>query len=48
MKRDREYIKIVVDTLRLTAVRDIAQRGHHETNVDAEKNRGKFLEILIF
>ena len=48
VKRNREYVKIIVDTLRLTAVQNIAQRGHRESNDDADENRGNFLEILNF
>ena len=48
VKRNREYIKIIVDTLQLTAVQNIAQRGHRESDVDDDENRGNFLEILNF
>ena len=48
MKGNREYVKIIVDTLQLTAVQNIAQRGHCESNDDADENRGNFLEILNF
>ena len=48
VKRNCEYIKIIVDTLRLMAVQNIAQPGHRESNVDADENRGNFLEILNF
>lgn len=48
VKRNRDYIKIVADTLRLTAVQNIAQRGHRESNTNPDENKGNFLEILNF
>ena len=44
VEKNREYIKTIADTLRLTAIQNIAQRGHRETN--DEENKGNFLEIL--
>ena len=41
---NRHYLKTVAEVLRLTAMQDIAQRGHRE-RID-EPNRGNFLEIL--
>ena len=41
---NRHYFKTVAEVLRLTAMQDIAQRGHRE-GVD-EPNTGNFLEIL--
>ena len=46
--RNREYIKILADTLRLTAIQNIAQRGHREHEESLHENRGNFLEILEF
>lgn len=41
---NRHYLKTVAEVLRLTAMQDLAQRGHRE-GVE-EPNRGNFLEIL--
>lgn len=38
------YIKTIADVLRLTAVQNIAQRGHRES--DESENKGNFLAIL--
>ena len=48
VERNRSYLKIIADTLRLTAVQNIAQRGHRESTTDDDNNRGNFLEILSF
>ena len=48
VERNRSYLKIIADTLRLTAVQNIAQRGHRESNTDDDNNSGNFLEILSF
>ena len=48
VKKNREYIKIIVDILRLTAIQNIGQRGHRESNEDSDENRRNFLEILNF
>ena len=48
VERNRSYLKIMADTLRLTAVQNIAQRGHRESNTDDDNNCGNFLEILSF
>ena len=39
-------MKTLIDTLRLTAVQNIAQRGHREG--ETSQNKGNFLEILDF
>lgn len=41
---NHHYLKTVAEVLQLTAMQDIAQRGHRE-GVD-EPNTGNFLEIL--
>jgi hypothetical protein len=46
VEKNRQYIKTIADTLRLTAVQNIAQRGHREG--DTTGNKGNFLEILNF
>ena len=46
VQKNREYFKTIVDTLRLTAIQNIAQRGHREG--ETSMNRGNFLEILHF
>ena len=48
VERNRSYLKIIADTLRLTAVQNIAQRGHRESTTDDDNNRGNSLEILSF
>ncbi|XP_028415016.1 zinc finger MYM-type protein 1-like [Dendronephthya gigantea] len=49
VERNRNYLKIIADTLRLTAVQNIAQQGHRESNTDDDNNnKGNFLEILSF
>lgn len=44
---NREYIKILADTLHLTAAQNIAQRGHNE-HEEGPENKDNFLEILNF
>lgn len=48
--RNREYLKIIIETLLFTAKQNIAQRGHEEdrSSLDEESdiNRGNFLELL--
>lgn len=44
--KNRRYIKTIIDILRLTAVQNLAQRGHRERS--SEGNRGNFLELLHF
>ena len=34
VERNRSHLKIIADTLRLTAVQNIAQRRHRESNTD--------------
>ena len=45
VERNRSYLKIIANTLRWTAVQNIAQRGHRESNTDDDNNSGNFLEI---
>lgn len=44
IKENQQYIKTIGQVLRLTAIQNIAQRGHNEN--DESRNRGNFLEIL--
>ena len=50
MKENRSYMKIIADILRLTAVQNMAQRGHRESEKHGNDglNRGNFLTILEF
>lgn len=38
------YIKTIAEVLRLTAMQNIAQRGHIET--EGSQNKGNFLELI--
>lgn len=44
IKENQHYIKTIGQVLRLTAIQNIAQRGHNEN--DESRNSGNFLEIL--
>lgn len=44
VEENRTYIKTVAEVLLLTAMQNISQRGHNET--DASQNKGNFLEIM--
>lgn len=44
VQENRKYIKNVAEVLLLTATRNIAQKGHRET--EEVNNRGNFLVIL--
>ena len=49
VERNRSYLKIIADTLLLTAFQNIAQRTHRESNTDNDNNnRGNFPEIVSF
>ena len=48
--QNREYLKIIIETLLFTAKQNIPQRGHEEDrrnlDIDSNINRGNFLELL--
>uniref|UniRef100_A0A3B3HAC2 TTF-type domain-containing protein n=1 Tax=Oryzias latipes TaxID=8090 RepID=A0A3B3HAC2_ORYLA len=46
VKENREYIKVVGETLLLTATQNIAQRGHKESEVDSKGNFLAIMELL--
>ena len=47
VRKDRNYIMLLADILRLTALQNISQRGHRENDDNTENiNKGNFLEIL--
>ena len=50
VEQNREYLKIIIETLLFTAKQNIAQRGHEEVRSNLDKvsdiNRGNFLELL--
>lgn len=50
VSRNREYMKVLIETLVFTAQQNIAQRGHVEARNSLEcisdENRGNFLELL--
>ena len=50
VKANRQYMKIIIESLVFTAQQNIAQRGHEEdrSNITEESdiNRGNFIELL--
>lgn len=50
VRSNREYLKVIIETLLFTAQQNIAQRSHVEsrTNLedDSDTNRGNFLELI--
>ena len=50
IKKNRQYLKIIIETLMFTAQQNISQRGHEESRQNISEisniNRGNFLELL--
>ena len=48
--KNRQYLKVIIETLMFTAQQNIAQRGHEENRLNiteiSNSNRGNFLELL--
>ena len=42
VEKNRIYLKLIVDTLRLTAIQNIAQRGHRNRTMTIHKTEGTF------
>ena len=52
VKANRQYMKIIIESLVFTAQQNIAQRGHKEDKINiaevSDVNRGNFIELLHF
>ncbi len=50
VKENRDYLKVIIESLMYTAQQNVAQRGHEEERVNLDKssdvNRGNFLEHI--
>ena len=50
VRKNRDYLRVIIECLAFTAIQNIAQRGHVEDRRNigemAEANRGNFLELL--
>ena len=48
--KNRQYLRVIIETLLFTAKQNIAQRGHnedrHSIQLLSDTNRGNFLELL--